>query len=738
MAEAALGMACPACAAAPDPEVAARARPEATPRQRRVELSLPAIHCAACISGVERALLSDASVLAARVNLTRKRVNVTVADAPEAEERLIALLRARGFEARPLDGARLAGTRADPEGRALLARIGVAGFASMNVMLLSVAVWSGATDATRDLMHWLSALITLPAVAFAATPFFRSAGRALLAGRMNMDVPISTAIILAAAVSLSETILSGRQAFFEAAIMLTFFLLVGRYLAHAARLSARSAAAELAALEVRRAERRRPDGTIETVPVDALRAGEEIVVVPGGRVPVDGQVTEGRSELDCSMLTGETLPRAVSPGDTVHAGMVNLTGALRVRIVGLGEETLLRRITHLVEAAELARGSCATLADRAARAYAPLVNLLGLGALAYWGLTSGDWRSAFNIAAAVMIVTCPCGLGLAVPTVQTAASARLFRRGVLLKDGTALEKLARIDTVIFDKTGTLTTGNPVLLEPEAIDPGTLALAAGLARFSRHPLARAIERAALAAEVPAAPVTEVEEVPGLGIRGRTREGEVRLGRGAWVGTGAENAAETISWLRLGSQAPIALRFTDEPRPDARETVAGFRDEGMHVALLSGDGEGAVGQLAAHVGIDLWYAGATPIDKSAYLRGMHDEGHRGLMIGDGLNDAAALAIADVSITPASAVDASRASADIVLMSNRLADAVVAWRMSRVARRRMIENIAFSFGYNLITVPIAFMGHVSPLIAAIAMSASSIVVSLNALRLARGDVR
>lgn len=732
MAEAALGMACPACAAAPDLR-GLRMSPEVAGPLRRVELSLPSIHCAACISGVERTLLADASVSAARVNLTRKRVSVTMLDTPEAEERLIRVLRARGFEARPLDGERLSGTRKDPEGRALLARIGVAGFASMNVMLLSVAVWSGATDATRDLMHWLSALITLPAVAFAAMPFFRSAARALATGRTNMDVPISTAILLALAVSLSETMMSGEQAFFEAAIMLTFFLLVGRYLAHAARLSARSAAAELAALEVHRAERPRPDGTLETVPIDALREGDVVVVAAGDRIPADGLVTEGRSELDRSMLTGETLPQAIAPGDPVHAGMINLTGSLRIRVLGLGDDTLLRRITHLVEAAELARGSCATLADRAARAYAPLVNVLGVGALLYWGLTLGDWRTAFNVAAAVMIVTCPCGLGLAVPAVQTAASARLFRRGVLLKDGTALEKLARIDTVIFDKTGTLTTGDPVLIDPGALEPEDLALAAGLAAASKHPLARAITRAARDTGVSPVAVSGMREVPGLGIRGRVGGVEARLGRASWIGdTRFAEPAETTSWLRLGSAPPLALRFADEPRPDARETVAAFRKDRVHVALLSGDGEVPVGKLAAAVGIDLWHAGATPIDKAGYLRRVRDRGCRALMIGDGFNDAAALAMAEVSITPASAVDVSRASADIVLTSNRISDAAVAWRTARVARRRMVENIAFSFAYNAITVPIAFMGHVSPLIAAIAMSGSSIVVSLNALRL------
>ncbi|PZQ49715.1 MAG: cadmium-translocating P-type ATPase [Rhodovulum sulfidophilum] len=736
MADVALAMACPACAAAPDAQAIAASAPPAE-ATRRVELSLPEIHCAACISGVETTLLSDPGVAAARVNLTRKRVSATVADAPDAEERLIALLRARGFAARPLDGARLAGTREDPEGRDLLARIGVAGFASMNVMLLSVAVWSGATDATRDLMHWLSALITVPAVAFAAMPFFRSAARALAARRTNMDVPISTAILLALAVSLSETLLSGHQAFFEAAIMLTFFLLVGRYLAHAARLSARSAAAELAALEVSRADRVTDAGAIERVPVETLRAGDILAVAPGGRVPADGIVTEGRSELDRSMLTGETLPEAVGPGDTAHAGMVNLTGDLRLRVTGLGEDTLLRRIARLVEAAELARGGYASLADRAARAYAPLVNVLGIGALLYWGLSTGDWRLAFTIAAAVMIVTCPCGLGLAVPAVQAAASARLFRRGVLLKDGTALEKLARVDAVVFDKTGTLTTGDLRLRDPAMFDRESLAVAAGLARGSRHPLAGAIRAAAEDMGVAPADVRAVEEIAGFGLSGLLGGETARLGRAEWIGA-EDDAAETTSWLRLGDGAPVPLRFADAPRADARAAVAAFEAGGLDVALLSGDAEGPVRALADGLGIADWRAGATPVGKVDYLRTLRDQGRRPLMVGDGLNDAAALAMAEVSISPASAVDATRAAADIVLTSNRLSDAPAAWTLARAARRRMVENIVFSFAYNVITVPIAITGHVSPLIAAIAMSGSSLAVTLNALRLGREDPR
>ncbi|WP_299130047.1 heavy metal translocating P-type ATPase [uncultured Amaricoccus sp.] len=723
-------MACPACAAAPEP----LPRPTASPTPatlRRIELSLPSIHCAACITGVETALVAEPGVAAARVNLTLRRVSVTIEDAPGAEARMIAALTARGFEAHPLDSAVLEATRVDAEGRDLLARIGVAGFASMNVMLLSVAVWSGAADATRDLMHWISAAITVPAVAFSAAPFFRSALRALRAGRMDMDVPISLAILMALATSLWETMLSGRQAFYEAAIMLTFFLLVGRYLAHLTRAHARSAAAELAALEVRVADRVLPDGGRETVPLDALRDGDLVAVAPGGRVPVDGTVAEGRSEIDPSLLTGETLPLAAVPGATMRAGMLNLTGPLILRAEQLGEESLLRQIGRLVEAAERSRGRYATLAERAARAYAPLVLGLALAALAWWGLTTGDWRLAMNIAAAVLIITCPCGLGLAVPAVLTAASGRLFRDGVLLKDGTALEKLARIDIVVFDKTGTLTTGHPVLTNAGDLPPRAFAVAAALAQDSAHPLSRAIRAAARSARPRPSAVSEITEVPGFGTEGRLGGLPVRLGRAEWVGATGELDV-TAAWLRIGTEAPVPFTFEDEIRPEAAATVAALRDGGLEVMLLSGDTERPVAALADRLGIETWIARATPAGKVAHLDALRAAGRRALMVGDGLNDAAALAAAHVSMSPASAVDASRAAADFIITGDGIDRVLTSWRLARLARRRILENFVFAFGYNVITVPVAFAGLVTPLFAAIAMSGSSLAVCLNALRL------
>ena len=724
---------CPACVAFPD-DKAKSLGVRRSDELRRIELSLPTIHCAACITGVETALNRLPEVHGARVNLTRKRVTMTVEDIPGIEEHMIGLLTNWGYPARELDSAVLEKENHDKIGRDLLARLAVAGFAAMNVMLLSVSVWSGAEAATRDMMHWVSAFIALPTVAFAGVPFFKNAWSALRVGRLNMDVPISLALVLACGVSLSETMEGGDHAYFDAALSLTFFLLIGRYLDYRTRAVARSAATELAALEVVKTERILPDGSRETVPMDALREGDLVAVPVGGRVPVDGVVVEGQSELDPSMLTGETMPEAVAPGEKAVAGMLNLTGPLVVRAEGLGDETLLAQITRLVEAAETSKNKYTSLAEEAANIYAPLVHLLAAGAFLFWGFYSGDWRLAVNIAAAVLIITCPCALGLAVPAVLTAASGRMFRSGVLLKEGVALERLADVDTVVFDKTGTLTTGTPHLVNGGDVSPDMLSVAAALATGSSHPLSKALRDYAAEQGIAPAGVTDITEEPGMGSRGMLDGQEVRLGRALWCGADAGDVGSTATWLRIGEGEPVVFLFEDTLRPEARDTVADLKKLGLAVELLSGDSEAPVRAMAETLEIENWCAGATPAEKVAHLQELAEAGHKVLMVGDGLNDAAALASAHVSMSPASAVDASRVSADLILVGNDLSEVANSVELARKAKKRIVENFTISAVYNLISIPIALMGYATPLLAALAMSTSSITVSLNAMRLGR----
>ncbi|TCP60760.1 Cu2+-exporting ATPase [Rhodovulum bhavnagarense] len=719
--------ACPACSAAPSAEQLASA---AVPKDARLFLSLPTIHCAACIAAVERALNATPGVHEARVNLTLKRVAVEGNPEVNAED-LIAVLASIGYEAHELDPGVIAATATDKAGRDILMRIAVSGFAMANVMILSVAVWSGASDATRDMFHWISAMIALPAIGFAAQPFFRSALSVLKHGRLNMDVPISLAILLAAGMSLYETAQSGRHAYFDAALSLTFFLLAGRYLDHRTRAIARSAAEELAALEVPRALRRRADGTEETVPIAGIAVGDTVLVKPGARVPVDGIVAEGQSEIDRSLLTGETLPAFAGPGMALSAGEVNLTGPLAVTVTAAGEDSSLHRMADLVAVAESARNRYTSLADRAARVYAPGVHLLALGAFVAWlWISGGDVRLALNIAVAVLIITCPCALGLAVPAVTTAASGRLFKRGMLIKDGTALERLAEVDTVVFDKTGTLTLGTPELTNLGEHPRRTLEIATALAGASAHPLARALAGATEAVGIRPATVSDLREVPGHGVEARLGGETVRFGRAAWVG--AETGQDTAAWLRVGQALPVAFTFTDRLRPGAEAALAQLKAQGLAVRLISGDARGPVAELAARLGIEDWTAEALPEDKAAAVQALGEGGARVLMVGDGLNDTAALAAAHVSISPASALDAARVASDIVLLGSDIAPMGEVVDTARRATRRIRENFAISAGYNLVAVPIALVGLATPLAAALAMSASSITVSLNALRL------
>lgn len=718
--------ACPACDAAPlAEEIAARV----APKNARLMLALPGIHCAGCISGVERILTGLPGVRDARVNLTLRRAAVEAGPEVEAEA-LCAALNEAGYEAHELDPGVLASTEIDARGRALLMRLAVAVFAMMNVMLLSVAVWSGADGVTRDMMHWISAAIAIPAVIFCGQPFYTSAFAALRGGRLNMDVPITLAIALAVGTSLYETMLSGEHAYFDAAIALCTFLLAGRYLDHRTRATARSAAQELAALEVPRALRLTGQGT-ETVAAADLRPGDLVRVLPGGRIPVDGRVTDGHTELDRSVMTGETLPAAAAPGDAVHAGEANLTGPITVEVQAAGRDTELARIADLIAVAEAGRTNYTSLADAAAKLYAPGVHIIAVLAAAGWWLATMDVRVALNIAAAVLIITCPCALGLAVPAVTTAASGRLFRKGLLIKNGTALERLAEVDTVVFDKTGTLTDGAPEPLGLDQLDEASGRVALALSQGSAHPLAQAMAKALAARGITAARVDSVVEQPGFGVEGIWRGKPVRLGRADWVG-GGDAVATTATYLRIADAPAQAIRFADTLRDGAAELVADLQAEGKRVVLLSGDVEAAVAAFATRIGIADVIAEARPEAKADAISALASNGAKVLMVGDGMNDTAALTAAHVSISPASALEAARSASDMVLTGRSLAPILDAMTTARSARSRIKENFTIASVYNVLAVPLAVAGLCSPLIAALAMSSSSLTVSLNALRL------
>ncbi len=460
-----------------------------------IDLAVEGVHCGACIARIETAMKKLPGVTEARLNFTNRRLHVAWDDNKLKPAEILETLERIGYRGHPFVPLRAEQEEA-AEARRLTRYLAVAGFAAMNVMLLSVSVWSGSdmTPSTRDFFHWASALIVLPAAAYAGQPFFRSAFRALKSGALNMDVPISVGVILALAMSVVETARHAPDAYFDSAIMLLFFLLAGRALEHAARRKTRAVAGNLAALKSDTAHRL-VDGELVTVPVKALHGGDRVLVKPGERIPADATVIGGGSEIDESVITGETARRAVAAGACVYAGSLNFNGALTLNVSSTGGGALIDEIERLLEKAASAKSRATRLADRAARVYAPVVHitaaLTGLG----WWLAGASVHDALVTAIAVLIITCPCALSLAIPAVQVVASGAMFRAGVILNAGDAVERLAEADTVVFDKTGTLTLPEPRVANTRAIDPELLQMAARLALSSRHPLAAALAREA---------------------------------------------------------------------------------------------------------------------------------------------------------------------------------------------------------------------------------------------------
>jgi P-type Cu2+ transporter len=693
-----------------------------------LDLLVTGARCAGCISKIEREMTGLAGVDSARLNLSTGRLVLGLRDARVEPGRIIAALGRLGYPATPYDPA-AALVQHDREGRRLILALAVAGFGAMNAMMFSVPIWAGLFDqelgpATRSMMMWMSAVVGAPCAIFAGMPFFQSAWRSLRVGKANMDVPISVGVILTLAISFSETILNGRDAYFDAAVSLLFLLLIGRWLDHVLRAKARSAAGDLLALQAPVACIIDQTGQERSVPLSNIQPGDRLRVRPGDRIPVDATLEEGEGLLDNSLLTGESAPERVQPGSLCRAGAVNTSGLLTLRARARSEDSTLAAIARLVDAGTQSRSRYVRLADRAAALYVPVVHAAALATFAGGWALGLDPREALIRAVAVLIVTCPCALGLAVPAVQVVASARLFRRGVLVKSGAALERLAEIDHVVFDKTGVLTEGRPALV---GASPTIIAMAAPLARASSHPMARAVARAAGEGAL----ATDVVEHAGLGVEGLIDGRRARLGRAAFVGVPTLRSGETELWFGFEGDPKVRLQFSDVVRPDAMETIAALKARGLTVEILSGDQTGAVKAVAATVGVSDWRAGLMPAEKAEAIDRLAAEGRKVLMIGDGLNDAAALARAHAAVAPGSALEASQNAADLVLTRDALMAVVEAIDVARSARRRALENFGFAALYNLVAAPAAMIGLVNPFVAALAMSGSSLVVTLNALR-------
>jgi Cu2+-exporting ATPase len=682
------------------------------------------MRCAGCISKLERGLLLQPGIAHARVNFTAKRVSIS--HVPEmTTPQLVAAIADTGFEAQAITE-----NQADPaadEAHVLLKAMAVSGFAMMNIMLLSVSVWSGATGVTRDLFHWLSALIALPTVIYSGQPFFRSAWSALRKRGTNMDVPISIGVSITTALSLYETFNHGQHAYFDGVVMLLFFLLTGRWLDAVMRDRARDGVSALLKQTAAGAMVLRADGKTEWLDARALHPGMEMIIAAGERLAADGVIIGGQSSFDLSLLTGESAAQAVRTGDVVHAGTLNMDAPVTVRVTATGPDTAIADIARLMEQATQSKSVYVRVADRAARFYAPAVHTLALASFAGWMIAGAGWHESLLIAVAVLIITCPCALGLAVPAAQIVVAGALMRAGILVKDGSALERLANVDLAMFDKTGTLTRGKPEpsnLGEADAVQKSVLL---ALARASRHPLAEAVRRALDTGDIEAAKLQNFREVAGSGIYATLDGKEVALARPG--GSTAHDGLATE--LQMDGYAPFLVHFADQLRAGAADTIKKLTQMGIGSSILSGDRAASVAPVARTLGLTA-QASMLPQDKLDAIARQTQAGHKVLMVGDGLNDGPALAAGYASMAPASASDAGQQAADVVFMGDSLAPVATAIRAARRTQRIVRQNFILAIGYNVIAVPLAIGGYVTPLIAAAAMSGSSLIVVANALRL------
>ncbi len=706
---------------------------------KTASLILEGITCAACVWLNERHVRALPGVVDFQVNYSTHRARVVWDDSRLQLSDILKAIASIGYVAHPFDPGRQEALQ-KKERSAALRRLAVAGLGAMQVMMLAVAMYagdySGMDDQLRSFMRWVSLLLTVPVVFYSAQSFFVSAWRDLRRLQFSMDVPVSLAIGGAFSASVWHTLQGQGEVYYDSVCMFTFFLLASRFLEQGARHKAGQAAEALVKL-LPAVATRIVDGRHQEVAVAELAPGDDVMVRPGDTVPADGTVRVGESSVDESLLTGESLPRPKAPGDPVTGGSVNVESPLVFRVEKVGEDTLVSGIVRLLDRAQTEKPRLAQLADRVAGWFVFALLVVAGGVAGWWMMT--DPSRAFTITLSVLVVTCPCALSLATPTAITAATGTLTRLGLLTTRGHALETLAQATTVLFDKTGTLTRGE--LRLARAIPLGAVdmarakALAAGLELGSEHPVAKVL----LAASDVPLPLDNLRSRPGRGMAGELDGTTYRIGAPEYAaaiygGVVPPSPVEPGTQVLLSStEGPLAwFILEDSPRDDAADAVALLKAQGLKVAICSGDAERPVAAVAAAVGIDSWQSAMQPADKLEYVHRLQSAGEVVVMVGDGVNDAPVLAGAQVSVAMGSGAQLAHASADMVMLSERLAILAQGFEGARRTRSIIRQNLAWAVLYNAAAVPLAAAGLVAPWMAALGMSASSLVVVFNALRL------
>jgi Cu2+-exporting ATPase len=721
--------------------------------QPEADLLLEGIRCAACVWLIEQTLTRTPGVTGVDVNYTSHRARVRWDAARTRLSAVLLAIRRIGYRAWPYEEGRLALIEKG-ERRSAVWRLFVAGFGMMQVMMYAVPVYladEGSMSADiEQLMRWASLLLTLPVMVYSAAPFFSGALRDLRLARLGMDVPVAIGIAVAFVASAWATVTASGAVYFDSVSMFVFLLLAGRYLELLARQRAGRTLQHLGRLAPETAHRftsgAADDSGTETIARALLAPGDRILVRPGETLPADGVLESSRATLSEALLTGESRPVAKTAGAALVGGSVNSGSALHMRVTRVGNDTALAAVMRLMERAAAERPRWVETAQRAAGWFVGVILLLALAAGLVW--MQIDPSRALWIAVSVLVVTCPCALSLATPVALTVATGEMARRKLIVTRGHAIESLAGATDLIFDKTGTLTLGQMQWLEtlPQSARSADacLAIAAAMERSSEHPLARALVDAAGSRPLPLAEDSVNE--PGAGLQARLNGHTYRVGRAEYVAA-LHGQAAPIAWLHttdtvvwLGDEAGwlAAFRIGDSLRPDAATAVATLRQRGYRVHLLSGDEDAVARRTAALLGIEHVRAPASPADKQAYVQQLQARGARVAMVGDGVNDAPVLAQANVSVAMGGGSDLARIRADAVLMSDSLDDLAAGIAVARRTQAVIRQNLAWALAYNLIVVPVALAGWVTPWIAGIGMSASSLVVVLNALRIRRGIAR
>ncbi|MDM7856943.1 heavy metal translocating P-type ATPase [Thiopseudomonas acetoxidans] len=701
------------------------------------QLLIEGITCAACGWLIEKHLANIPGVNSSQLNLSNHRLHVRWDSSKLPLSDILHSIRKIGYAAHPWHPDAVS-TQIAQENRVALRKLGLAGLLWMQVMMASMATWPefnlDLSEAMDGVLRWVSLLLTTPIIFYCSTEFFYGAMRDIRTRHLTMDVSVSLAILGAYFAGIWSTVTGQGELYFDASGMFAFFLLSGRYLERRARERTAAATAQLVNLLPASCLILKEDGQSERILLKDLQLQQQVIVPPGHLIPADGVILSGQSSVDESLLTGEYLPLPRQPGDQVTAGTLNVEGPLTIQVQALGDNTRLSAIVRLLERAQSLKPKFAEFADQVAQWF--LISVLLIAAVVGIIWLQIDAARAFWVVLSLLVATCPCALSLATPTALTAATGSLHKLGLLITKGHVLETFKQIDTVIFDKTGTLTEGRLTLKRVECFPSYTheqaMEWATALENRSEHPIARAFGHSKLIAE-------DVTSSPGLGLQGSVAGQLMRIGRPDYVcklSNTPPPAAPTAQgqWLLLGdTQGPIAwFALDDQLRKDAPALLDACRAMGWQTLLLSGDSSPMVHEIAQQLGISDARGSLTPDDKLKVLEQLHQQGHRVLMLGDGVNDVPVLAAADISIAMGSATDLAKTSADAILLSNRLSSLVGAFAIAKKARRIIIENLSWAILYNGLIIPFAAVGWVTPGWAALGMSVSSLLVVLNALRL------